>query len=182
MAPDDAGRATTAGFGEAAARPSGSHRPMTVFPFGVSRKRFEQAVRELAVPVTVAREMDDSDAVITLRNYYRRKPNVLREAESAGVPIYVLKSNTILQIQNMLASLFDLEVDPREAALRETEEAIGIAQTSGRPVELAPQNAYIRRLQHQMAERHNLMSRSRGSEPHRRVELVPEDGSSASWR
>ena len=153
-----------------------------MFPFGVSRKRFEQAIRELGVPVNVAREIDEADAVLTLRNYYRQKPSALRDAESNGVPIYVLKNNTILQMQSMLASFFDIEVDPREAALRETEEAIGVAHTSGRPVELAPQNAYIRRLQHQMAERNNLMSRSRGTEPHRRVELIPEDRRAPSWR
>ena len=157
-----------------------SHRPMSVFAFGVSRKRLEQAVRELGVPVTVARELDEADAVVTLRNYYRRKPAALRDAESHGVPMYVLKTNTILQMENMLASLFDLEADPQEAALRETAEAIGLVQAAGRPVELAPQNAYVRRLQHQMAEKNALMSRSRGSEPNRRVELIPEEGQ--SWR
>jgi stage III sporulation protein SpoIIIAA len=156
------------------------HRPMSVFPFGVSRKRLEQSVRELAVPVTVARELDDADAVVTLRNYYRRKPSALRDAESNGVPIYVLKTNTVLQMQNMLASLFDLEVDPQEAALRETAEAIGLVQASGRSVQLDPQNAYVRRLQHQMAERNSLMSRSRGSEPNRRVELLPDED--RAWR
>jgi stage III sporulation protein SpoIIIAA len=164
-----------------ALRPTGRPaRGMTVFPFGVGRKRLEQAVRELGVPVTVARELDDADAVVTLKNYYRQKPSALRDAESHGVPIYVLKTNTVLQMENMLASLFDLEADPQNAALRETAEAIGLVQNSGRPLELAPQNAYVRRLQHQMAEREGLMSRSRGAEPNRRVELVPEED--GPWR
>jgi len=80
----------------------------------------------------------------------------------------------------LLASLFDLEADPSEAALHETAEAIGLVQASGNPMELAPQNAYVRRLQHQMAERNNLMSRSRGTEPNRRVELLPDEG--RAWR
>jgi stage III sporulation protein SpoIIIAA len=157
-----------------------AQRPMRVFAFGVSRKRLEQAVRELGVPVTVARDLEEADAVVTLRNYYKQKPSALRDAESGGVPIYVLKTNTILQMENMLASLFDLEADPQEAALRETAEAIGLVQASGRPVELGPQNAYVRRLQHQMAERNSLMSRSRGSEPNRRVELLPDE--ERAWR
>ena len=155
---------------------SRAHRPMSLFAFGVSRKRLEQSVRELGLPVTVARDLDDADAVVTLRNYYRRKPSALRDAESAGVPIYVLKTNTVLQMENMLASLYDLQADPQEAALRETAEAIGLVEASGRPIELSPQNAYVRRLQHQLAERHNLMSRSRGAEPNRRVELLPDEG------
>ncbi|MEX0710020.1 MAG: R3H domain-containing nucleic acid-binding protein [Chloroflexota bacterium] len=157
-----------------------SHRPMSLFGFGVSRKRLEQAVRELGVPVNVARELDEADAVVTLRNYYRRKLAALRDAESGGIPIYVLKTNTILQMENLLASLFDLQTDPSEAALHETAEAIGLVQSSGNPMELAPQNAYVRRLQHQMAERNNLMSRSRGTEPNRRVELLPDEG--RAWR
>jgi hypothetical protein len=157
-----------------------SHRPMSLFGFGVSRKRLEQAVRELGVPVNVARELDEADAVVTLRNYYRRKPAALRDAESGGIPIYVLKTNTIIQMENLLASLFDLQADPSEAALHETADAIGLVQSSGHPMELAPQNAYVRRLQHQMAERNNLMSRSRGTEPNRRVELLPDEG--RAWR
>jgi stage III sporulation protein SpoIIIAA len=157
-----------------------NHRPLNLFAFGVSRKRMEQAVRELGVPVTTARELDEADAVVTLRNYYRRKPSALRDAESNGIPIYVLKTNTILQMENLLASLFDLEADPSEAALRETAEAIGLVQAAGRPMELDPQNAYIRRLQHQMAERNNVMSRSRGTEPNRRVELLPDED--RAWR
>jgi hypothetical protein len=153
---------------------------MSLFGFGISRKRLEQSVRELGLPVTVAREIDEADAVVTLRNYYRRKPAALRDAESSGVPIYVLKSNTILQMESLLASLFDLEADPSEAALRETAEAIGLVQASGSPMELGPQNAYVRRLQHQMAERNNLMSRSRGTEPNRRVELLPDE--ERAWR
>ena len=159
---------------------SRAHRPMSLFGFGVSRKRLEQSVRELGLPVAVARDLEEADAVVTLRNYYRRKPAALRDAESSGVPIYVLKTNTMLQMQNMLASLYDLEADPQDAALRETAEAIGLVEASGQPVELSPQNAYVRRLQHQMAERHNLMSRSRGAEPNRRVELLPEEG--RAWR
>jgi hypothetical protein len=186
---EQAFRDTTAGEQALVEQPVGAsrprmanrnHRPMNLFAFGVSRKRLEQAVRELGVPVTTARELDEADAVVTLRNYYRRKPSALRDAESNGIPIYVLKTNTMLQVENLLASLFDMEADPSEAALRETAEAIGLVQASGRPMELDPQNAYIRRLQHQMAERNNIMSRSRGSEPNRRVELLPDEG--RAWR
>ena len=96
------------------------------------------------------------------------------------MPIYVLKSNTILQMQASLTSIFALEVDPREAALRETEEAIGLVLRDSAPVELSPQSSYIRRLQHQMAERANLVSRSRGREPYRRVRLYPDEA--RTWR
>ena len=42
---------------------------------------------------------------------------------------------------------------------------------SGEPVELMPQNAYIRRLQHQLIESHSLSSSSIGTEPRRRIRI-----------
>jgi stage III sporulation protein SpoIIIAA len=153
---------------------------LTVLGFGVSRKKLEQAVRELGLPVVVVRDIEDANAVITLRNYYKQKAPALREAEAAGIPIYVLKSNTLLQMEACLTALFAVEVDPSELALREVEEAIGLVRTASKPVELSPQNAYVRRLQHQAAERANLVSRSRGREPFRRVRVYPDKA--RAWR
>jgi len=159
---------------------AGALPTLRVAPIGISRKRLEQAIRELQLPVIVARDVDEADVVMTLKNEYKQKTPMLREAEERAMPIYVLKSNTILQMQASLTSIFSLEIDPREAALRETEEAIGLVIKQAGPVELSPQNAYIRRLQHQMAERANLVSRSRGREPYRRVRLYPD--AAKTWR
>jgi len=168
--------------GQAVLTPGGSPLPtLRILPQGISRKRLEQAIRELQLPVVIARDVDDTDVVMTLRNEYKQKTPMLREAEERALPIYVLKSNTVPQMQSSLTSIFSLEIDPREAAMRETEEAIGIVLNNSEPVELSPQNAYIRRLQHQMAERANIVSRSRGREPFRRVRLYP-DTARSSWR
>jgi hypothetical protein len=62
--------------------------------------------------------------------------------------------------------------DPTTRALLETEDAIHQVLNKGlTTAELAPANAYIRRLQHQMATRYNLNSRSRGKEPYRKVKI-----------
>ena len=169
-------------FGEGSLTVEGGTLPtLRIFPHGISRKRLEQAIRDVGLPVIVAREPDEADVAMTLRSEYRQKPPAIREAEDRGLPVYVLKANTIAQMQASLASVFALEVDPREAALEETEQAIGLVMKQQEPVELAPQNAYIRRLQHQMAERANLVSRSRGREPYRRVRLYP-DAARPAWR
>jgi stage III sporulation protein SpoIIIAA len=169
-------------FGAGALAVEGGTLPtLRVFPHGISRRRLEQAIRDLQLPVVIARDADEADVAMTLRSEYRQKPAAVRDAEERGIPIYVLKANTIAQMQASLTSVFALEVDPREAALRETEQAIGMVMKRQEPVELAPQNAWIRRLQHQMAERANLVSRSRGREPYRRVRLYPEVAR-PSWR
>jgi hypothetical protein len=154
--------------------------PMSVLGHGVSRKRLEQAIKDLQLPVVVVREPDEADVVITLRNAYKQKSPVLREAEIRGIPIYVLKSNTIVQMQAILTSLYALDTDPQRLAMRELEEAIGLVRSESKPVELSPQNAFVRKLQHRAVEAANLVSRSRGREPFRRVRVYPEK--SRVWR
>jgi len=102
------------------------------------------------------------------------------------MPIYVLKTNTVLQMEQSLLSMqqsnapasADEEATggpPLNYALQETEDAItAMLNNADTSVELTPQNAYIRRLQHQMAQRYNLTSRSQGREPHRRVRIYRE--------
>ena len=115
---------------------------------------------------------------MTLRNYYRRKLPALRDAEARGIPIYVLKANTVPQMEQCLLAIQESprELDPLALALEEAESAaLGVAQ--GAPAaELTPQNAYIRRLQHQLAQRYNVGSQSMGREPYRRVRIYREDG------
>ena len=120
--------------------------------------------------------VDGAEAVITLKNYYRNRPRLLVEAEDAGIPIYVLRAYTVTQMENCLAGLYELnqEDDTIDQALRETQEAIRKVIAGARMIELTPQNAYVRRKQHQLAQSHDLISHSRGKEPHRRVRIYRE--------
>jgi hypothetical protein len=125
----------------------------------------------------------DADAVMTLRSYYRSKPPAIREAEERSLPIYVIKANTGFQMEQALLQFRPsangergVRRDPMAEVYRETEDAIARVMEEGRAIELPPANSYVRRLQHQMAMRYNLESRSSGKEPFRRVRLMPFAG------
>jgi len=169
--------------------PASIMKTLRIYPFGVSRDRLAESARKLRVPIIVTNNQGDADAVITLKNYYRRQPERLQQAEQDRKLIIILKSNTVAQMQHALAHIFDIptadsppddedesgegrETDDTTRALLETEDAIHQVLNKGlQTAELAPANAYVRRLQHQMATRYNLISRSRGKEPNRRVKI-----------
>jgi predicted RNA-binding protein Jag len=65
-------------------------------------------------------------------------------------------------------------VDSLNLALREAENAVDQISEGKNLVELSPQSAYIRRLQHLIAQRSNLVSTSSGQEPNRRVRIFQE--------
>src|SRR3989442_854023 len=141
---------------------------------GVSRQRLAQALRQPHFPGQIVDHLDDADVVITLRPYYRRKPQTLYDAEARGIPIYVVKRNTILQLeQSLLTMRSEKAGDPVVAALKEAEEAIGEVMNAEGAMDLNPQNAYVRRLQHLLSQRYNLGSRSLGKEPYRYVRITP---------
>jgi stage III sporulation protein SpoIIIAA len=150
-------------------------KPLGIFPYGVSRHHVEQSIRELELPVRVLGNLDGAGAVLTLKNHYRRRPDSLRQAESRGLPIHILKSNSATQVRDALSRIYG--VDKRDEAttraLAEAAAAIKAVKTTLRAVEISPQNAYLRRLQHQLVSENELSARSTGKEPQRRLRITP---------
>ncbi len=155
----------------------GGMKAMRLYAFGVSKHRLKQAARQLGVPAVFVDSLDDADVLITAKSYYRQRPRTIIDAEQDNVPIYVLRSNSVAQMESCLADLFGLtdgERIPYESAIEETEEAIRRVLAGERVVDLSPQNAFVRRQQHQLARASNLVSHSYGKEPMRRVRIFRE--------
>jgi stage III sporulation protein SpoIIIAA len=153
------------------------HKRARVYAYGISQNRLRQAATNLHLPVELVDDVHQADVMLTLKSFYRKRPQPISEAERLGVPVYVLRSNTMAQMESSLADVFELnpdEMDPFSSAMRETQEAIRKVLTGARSVELSPQTASIRRYQHELARQYNLISHSRGREPQRRVRIYRE--------
>jgi stage III sporulation protein SpoIIIAA len=147
-----------------------------IYAYGVARNRLIQAAKRLGVPVLVVKDLGEADVLVTLRNYYRKRQRPIVDAENRGMPIYVLRSNTVNQMQKFLSDLYNLsgeinEEQSVERALQETQGAINAVLNGERWIELPPALSYVRRLQHEMARQANLTSHSYGKEPNRRVRI-----------
>jgi hypothetical protein len=147
-----------------------------VYLFGVNRSRVEQVAREMNLALDIVENLHEASLFVTSKNYYRRKPQKVRDAEAMNLPIYVLKSSTPPQIRQMVHSIQPVlgagRQDTFQVALAEAEKAVEqVMRGEEGEVELSPQSAYIRRLQHLVAERNTLTSRSEGREPNRRVRI-----------
>jgi stage III sporulation protein SpoIIIAA len=154
-------------------------KTLHIFPYGVARNRLIQVARQLRVPVEIVDDLEAAQALITLKNYYRRRPRLIIDAERMGISIYVLRANTITQVEDFLVDIFGLygetPQDPMSNALREVEEAIRRIRSGERSVDLTPQDAYIRRKQHDLARSAHLVSHSYGTEPNRRVRIFRDE-------
>ena len=147
---------------------------LRVYTYGVGKNRLAQAAQNLHLLVDMTDDLRQANAVLTLKNYYRRRPQPISDAERRGIPVYVLRANTTSQMEGCLADIFGLEMadpDPLVLAVSETEEAIRRVLSGQRSADLSPQNSYIRRQQHEMARQANLISHSYGKEPRRHVRI-----------
>ncbi|MFN2108697.1 MAG: R3H domain-containing nucleic acid-binding protein [Anaerolineae bacterium] len=149
-----------------------------IYPFGVARNRLLRAAQVLRVPVRIVDNLGEAHVLVTSKQYYRKRPHIVLDAESRNVPVYALRASTSAQMEAFLTDLFQLseeEVDPFNLAMQETESAIQkVLGGEEQAVDLAPQNSFVRRYQHEMAEKANLTSRSHGKEPYRSVRVYRE--------
>ncbi len=159
-------------------RAAKKNEPNKLYLFGINRGRLEQTAKGMQLSLDIVNNLSDASLFITSKNYYRRRPQKVRDAEAANLPIYVLKSNTPPQIRQLLSEIHTTvspdRAKPLKLALNETEEAIVQVKGGREDVELSPQSAYIRRLQHLLAQRHDLSSQSTGQDPDRRVRIYRE--------
>ena len=160
-----------------AGTPRGSLKPIKAFAYGLGRSKLEEAAQRLRVPLTVVNDLDEADLVVTVKNYYRKRPKMIADAEKHGMPIYVLRSSTAMQVDNFITDVFGLtstETDPYSVAMRDVQDAIGRVSTGARSVDLNPQPPHIRRMQHEIIREAQLISHSYGREPYRRVRIFRE--------
>jgi hypothetical protein len=154
-------------------------QPVRVYPFGVARNRLMNAAKHVGVPVIPVKEPGEADVLVTLRTYYRKRQRPIVDAEQRGMPVYVLRANTVAQMERFLSGIFDLPGEADESGdmdeqLGQTRQAIDAVLNGERWVELPPASSYVRRLQHQMVEESKLVSHSYGKEPNRRVRIFRE--------
>ncbi len=152
--------------------PTGS-APKTIFLYGIDRSRLERVGRRMGLALHLVDDLNAADLLMIPKNQYHKNPRAIEIAEASKIPVYVLRSNTISQMEQSLADIFDLRqpADRVTAALEETEEAINAVKDGRHSLELRPQNSFIRRLQHQLVETYGLKSESTGKEPRRRLRI-----------
>ncbi|MGJ3237523.1 MAG: AAA family ATPase [Anaerolineae bacterium] len=152
---------------------------MKVYAYGVARNRLHQAAKRLNVPLIVVDEFGQADAVVTLKNYYRRRPKVITDAERRGMPIYVLRANTVSQMENFLTDVYRLEEgdaeNPFDLAVLEAERAVMRIRSGEEMVILEPQAQEIRKEQHEIARRAKVHSKSYGKAASRHVRYFADE-------
>ena len=155
---------------------------------GLSEQRLDEAVRRHDWAVQAVEDLMQADVVLSVRQGLGRQPELRRQARDAGVPILVIKSDTLPQVERALERLLmrrDSGVSHRDAAdsgdqfdasaaLEECRLAVEqVVVPQGRPVELLPRSEDVRQMQADLVTRYRLRSDVYGRSGQRRLRVFP---------
>ncbi|MCX5750583.1 MAG: single-stranded DNA-binding protein [Candidatus Saganbacteria bacterium] len=146
-----------------------------IYPFAVNKGQIERAIASLGIPAIVVDSLNEADIVLTIKSRAKPSSRMVKGAAEAGIPVHVIRKNVSSQILRFLKYNFGVgsTQDPEELAAHEAQETIRRVGQTGRSEDLSPQNAYLRRLQHQMVDDAGMRSESVGEEPTRRLRIYP---------
>ena len=137
----------------------------------------------------VVEDLSDADVVLSIRQGLGRQPSLRRQARELKVPILVIKSDTLPQVERALERLLSRRegMDQEEpgpvsgdgqddelAGLEECRLAVEqVVMPQGRPVELLPRSERVRRMQADLVERYRLRSDVFGQAEQCRLRVFP---------
>ena len=152
---------------------------------GLTPRLVEEATRRHDWPVRLVEELEQADVVLSVRQGMGQQPGLRRQAREARVPILVIKSDTLAQVERALERLLARRADETPpassedradafAALEECRLAVEqVVVPLGRPVELLPRTEEVRRMQADLVERYRLRSDVFGQADQRRLRVFP---------
>jgi len=178
---------------QASPSPASATAPLRVYGAGIGRGLLEQVVRARQLPVQVVGSVELADVVLSLRQQLGRDPHVRRQAQELGLPILVIKSDALPQLQRALERLLQRHrpavlppgdssadnsgsgaLDDAHAALEECRLAVEqVVLAQGQPVELLPRSATVRQQQAELAARYRLRTAVFGHGEQQRLRVFP---------
>jgi hypothetical protein len=143
--------------------------------------------------VTVVSDPAEAQALLSLRGELGRDPALRRRARELGLPILVIKSDTLHQLQRAMERLLERgqgepppagaphenpdperRLDDAHAALEECRLAVEqVVLPLGQPVELLPRNERVRLMQAELISRYRLRSAVFGRGAQQRLRVFP---------
>jgi stage III sporulation protein SpoIIIAA len=164
--------------------------PLRVHGAGIPPGLLEQVVRSRQLPVEVVGRVELADVVLSVRHQLGRDPQVRRQAQELGLPILVVKSAALPQLQRALERLLQRHRpaaaaslpgagggqarDDALAALEECRLAVEqVVLAQGQPVELLPRSGAVRQQQAELASRYRLRTAVFGHGEQQRLRVFP---------
>jgi len=162
----------------------GIQRDLQVLCCGISHQIIEEAIRHHDWAVRRVENLNQADVVITIHNGLSQNQTLRKEAKKLQIPILVIKSNTLHQVERAVKRLLTRyqglsthvcsDRDDEVAALEECRLALEkVVVPLGRPLELLPRNMKVLQIQADLVHRYRLRCDIFGDGDQKRLRVYP---------
>ena len=169
--------------------PSENTDVLQVLCCGITPRLVDETIRSHGWTARVVDDLSEADVVLSIRLGLSRQPSLRRQARDLGIPILVIKSDTLPQVTRAMARLLSRRAsetaadaiapdraskDDEFAALEECRLAVEqVVMPQGRPVELLPRTERVLRMQADLVSRYQLRSDVFGQAEQSRLRVFP---------
>jgi hypothetical protein len=129
----------------------------------VNKNKLEEAARERHIGLKLTNVLEDANLLLTTKNYFLRKPQLLRDAEKLNIPIYAVRSSNVSQLRHCLEDIYWKKKDSLSENRQEIDNSL-----SNKDILSAEENkfsSYIQDLQNAI----NKYGNRKGSDRNKRV-------------
>ncbi|RYX99181.1 AAA family ATPase, partial [bacterium] len=135
-------------------------KEIRIYPYAVSRSQLERIIKGLRLPARVTKSLDDADMIFVLKSYIKSNGKVLKWAESKQLPVHIVKTNNMYQIQKTLREALQIDVEDGvfekfdeelEEAIQEVNEAMETLVHMSIPIELLPRELDVVKMQQKIS-------------------------------
>ena len=156
---------------------------------GITPRLVDETIRSHGWTARGVDDLSEADVVLSIRLGLSRQPSLRRQARDLGIPILVIKSDTLPQVTRAMARLLSRRAsetaadaiapdraskDDEFAALEECRLAVEqVVMPQGRPVELLPRTERVLRMQADLVSRYQLRSDVFGQAEQSRLRVFP---------
>ena len=148
-------------------------KKINIFSFAISSQTLQEVIDLKKLPLVLVDDLKDADVVLSLRNKLGQDQSFRKEIKLNQIPIYIIKSDTVYQIERAMRRLVkntkgpqnshdDAKIDclKKENYIEALDECrLAIEQTVlpyGRPVELSPRSSRVLEMQSDLVARYSL--------------------------
>ncbi|KAI4366040.1 hypothetical protein MLD38_021965 [Melastoma candidum] len=181
--------ATESPHEESTLQQRGFKAPLRLFSYGILEASVVQAVKQFKLDedsVLLTDNISEADALLALQSKLKKNPRIQAAVRSRGIPTYVTKTSSLVQIAKALtdilqdrdsgnnAELEQFNTSEKIDALEEARIAIEqIVIPKGEVVELLPRPPSLIYLQRDLARKYQLQSEKVGKEQDARLRIFP---------
>ncbi|CAB4307794.1 unnamed protein product [Prunus armeniaca] len=164
---------------------------LRLFVYGILEASVIQGIKQLKMDEAAVQFIDDiskADALLALQSKLKKNPRIQAVAKSYGIPIYVTKSSSLVEIRKAVRALMsdhkdglkdygsidNMKSSEKIDALEEARIAVEqVVIPKGEPVELLPRASHIITAQIDLIRKYQLEAERIGKEPDVRLRILP---------